>query len=148
MAMETAMDPTATPDYASLYEGYTSPLEPGYDGLNWSGMKIDVSGLKLDTTSFQHKLTRNPEGVVVGSEMPLSKIKLTADAAGGMVGAMGLWFSPWAATSLTRSNSTRLQRCSDPEKDVTSPATIRRHRRCRHEARNGDHRAQAAGLMA
>jgi|JI9StandDraft_2_1071091.scaffolds.fasta_scaffold12258_2 hypothetical protein len=120
MVMEGAMDPTATPDYASLYEGYTSPLEPGYDGLNWSGMKIDVSGLKLDTTAFQHKLTRNPEGVVIGSEMPLSKIKLTADAAGGMVGAMGLMV---LAMGGYQSDSIELYTAGnaafDPEKDVT-----------------------------
>lgn len=120
MAMETAMDPTASPDYASLYEGYTSPLEPGYDGLNWSGMKVDVSGLKLDTTAFQHKLTRNAEGVVVASEMPMAKIKLTADAAGGMVGAMGLMvlamggYQQDSIELYTAGNST-----FDPEKDFT-----------------------------
>jgi hypothetical protein len=120
MAMETAMDPTATPDYASLYEGYTSPLEPGYDKINWSGMKIDVSGLKLDTTSFQHNLTRNAEGVVVASEIPLGKIKLTADAAGGMVGAMGLMV---LAMGGYQSDSIELYTAGnaafDPEKDFT-----------------------------
>ncbi len=120
LGMEMAMDPTAESDYASLYEGYTSPLEAGIDGLDWSGMKIDVSGLKFDTTAIKQTVTRNADGVVVATAWPEAKLKLTADAAGGMVGAMGLMvlaMGGYPADSIelyTAGNST-----FDPEKDVT-----------------------------
>ena len=91
MGMEAAMvGDGSTPDFAEVYADYTSPLEAGYDKIDWSGMSLDVSGLKLNTTSLHHKLTRNADGVVTASEIPLGSMKLTADSSGGMAGAMGL----------------------------------------------------------
>jgi len=89
MSAATSAD-GASPDYASLYEDYTSPLEVGYDRFDWSGMSVDVSGLKLNSTSLHQTLTRNADGVVVASDMPRGALKLTADSSGGMAGAMGL----------------------------------------------------------
>ncbi len=120
MAMNSAMNPLETPDYASMYEGYTSPLEPGYDKLAWSGMNIDVSGLTFDMTPLNHTLTRNADGVVVASQMPETRMTLKADAASGMVGAMGLMalamggYPSDTIELYTGGNST-----FDPAKDVT-----------------------------
>ncbi len=90
MGMEAATSGDASVDYASLYEDYTSPLETGYDKLDWSGMSLDVSGLKLNSTPLLQTLTRNADGVVIASESPRGALKLTADSSGGMAGAMGL----------------------------------------------------------
>lgn len=90
VGMEAATSGDGSLDYGSLYEDYTSPLETGYDRFDWSGMSLDVSGLKLTSTSLHQTLTRDAEGVVIASDMPRGALKLTADSSGGMAGAMGL----------------------------------------------------------
>lgn len=92
MAFESGMDEDADIDMASLYADYTSPLEAGYDKLDWTGMSLDVSGMKLSTTPLSNTLTRNADGVVIASETPRAALTLKADSSGGMVGAMGLMF--------------------------------------------------------
>lgn len=77
-------------DYAALYRNYTSPLEPGMDGFDWTGMKINMSGLKFDTSTISSKITRNEDGVVVGSSSPHFTMTFTADSSSGTLGAMGL----------------------------------------------------------
>jgi hypothetical protein len=52
-------------------------------------MAANVSGLKLDMSEMHAKVTRNADGVVVASDLPRFSMKMTADAAGGTVGAMG-----------------------------------------------------------
>ena len=121
MGMEAAMTGDgSTPDFAEIYADYTSPLEAGYDKIGWSGMSLDVSGLKLNTTSLHHTLTRNADGVVTGSEIPLGSMKLTADSSGGMAGAMGLMVLAMAGYP---SDSVEIYAAGkatfDPGKDVT-----------------------------
>jgi hypothetical protein len=85
----TGMNPEAPVDYAEVYRDFTSPLDGGIDRIDWTGMAANVSGLKLDTSEMHAKVTRNADGVVIASELPRFSMKMTADAAGGTVGAMG-----------------------------------------------------------
>ena len=78
------------PDYSKVFAEYTSPLEYGLDGVKWTGMKADVSGIKLDASPASYAATRNKDGVVVATASPRSTFTLTADSSGGMAGAMGL----------------------------------------------------------
>lgn len=77
-------------DYAALYRNYTSPLESGIDRADWTGMTVDVSGLKFDTSEMHSAVTRDANGVVVESALPRFTMKLTTDPSGGTLGAMGL----------------------------------------------------------
>lgn len=83
------MNPEEQVDYAAIYRDFTSPLDGGIDRIDWTGMAANVSGLRLDTSEMHAKVTRNADGVVVASELPRFSMKMTADAAGGTVGAMG-----------------------------------------------------------
>ena len=83
------MNPEEQVDYAAIYRDFTSPLDGGIDRIDWTGMAANVSGLRLDTSEMHAKVTRNADGVVVASELPRVSMKMTADAAGGTVGAMG-----------------------------------------------------------
>ncbi len=86
----SAMNPDEPVDYAEIYRDISSPLDSGIDRIDWTGMKVDVSGLKFDTSEMHAKVTRNADGVVVASDLPRTSFKLTADASGGAVGAMGM----------------------------------------------------------
>lgn len=77
-------------DYAALYRNYTSPLESGVDRTDWTGMKVDVSGLKFDTSEMHSAVKRDAKGVVVESTLPRFTMKMTTDPSGGTLGAMGL----------------------------------------------------------
>lgn len=120
MGMEAAMTGSTEPDFASMYADYTSPLEAGYDRLDWSGLSVDVSGLKLNSSPLSSVLTRNADGVVTATEMPLASLKLTADSSGGMAGAMGLMVLAMAGYP---SDSVEIyaggKATFDPEKDIT-----------------------------
>jgi len=85
----TGMNPEEPVDYAAIYRDVTSPLDGGIDRIDWTGMAANVSGLKLDMSDMHAKVTRNADGVVVASDLPRFSMKMTADAAGGTVGAMG-----------------------------------------------------------
>ena len=85
----TGMNPEEPVDYAAIYRDFTSPLDGGIDRIDWTGMAANVSGLKLDMSEMHAKVTRNADGVVVASDLPRFSMKMTADAAGGTVGAMG-----------------------------------------------------------
>ncbi|HOY80209.1 MAG TPA: hypothetical protein PLN33_20525 [Hyphomonadaceae bacterium] len=78
------------PDWGKVFAGYTSPLEAGLDGIKWSGMSANFSGLKIEGTPTSYTTVRNADGVVVATKVPLSAFKLTADSEGGSLGAMGL----------------------------------------------------------
>lgn len=120
MGMEQAMNPDAAIDMAALYEDYTSPLEAGYDKIDWTGMSLDVSGLKLNTSAITNTLTRNAEGVVVASDTPRATVTLKADQSGGMVGAMGLMVLAMGGyPSDTIEIYTEGRSTFDPEKDIT-----------------------------
>lgn len=87
---ESGMNPDKPVDYAEIYRGLTSPLDGGIDRIDWTGMAADISGLKFDTSEMHAKLTRNADGVVIASDLPRTSMKMTADASGGTVGAMGV----------------------------------------------------------
>jgi len=77
-------------DWGKVFAGYTSPLEAGLDGVKWSGMSANFSGLKLDGTPASYTAVRNADGVVIETKVPRSAFKLTADSEGGSLGAMGM----------------------------------------------------------
>lgn len=78
------------PDYSKVFAEYTSPLEYGLDSVTWTGMKADVSGIRLDASPASYTATRNKDGVVIATASPRATFTLTADSSGGMAGAMGL----------------------------------------------------------
>lgn len=80
---------SAKTDWGKVFAGYTSPLESGLDGIKWSGMSADFSGFRIDGTPASFAAKRNSDGVVVETKVPRSAFKLTADASGGPLGAMG-----------------------------------------------------------
>jgi len=86
----SGMNPEAPVDYAEIYRDLTSPLDGGVDRIDWTGMAANVSGLKFDTSEMHAKVTRNADGVVIASDLPRFSMKMTADASGGTVGAMGM----------------------------------------------------------
>lgn len=87
---QAELNPDEPVDYAEIYRDLTSPLDGGIDRIDWTGMTADVSGLKFDTSEMHAKVTRNADGVVVASDLPRTSFKLTADASGGTMGAMGV----------------------------------------------------------
>lgn len=79
-----AADKVATGMLAKL----TSPIDPGYDALTWSGLNIEASGAKLTTTRVDQKATRDANGVVTAFTSPRATITFTANAADGQLGAL------------------------------------------------------------
>jgi hypothetical protein len=123
--MAQASDPDATPDYAAMFQSFTSPLDPLYDKLDWTGAAVDVSGLRLDASQMVQTVTRNAEGVAVALDTPRYTIKLTADSSGGQLGAMGLM-----VLAMTGYDSNEIAFYSggkatfDPAKDLTRWADV------------------------
>jgi hypothetical protein len=70
-----------------MMAGYTSPIDPGYDGFSWSGLNVEASGLKLTTTRIDQKITRDSKGVVTAFSSPKATITFAANAADGKLGA-------------------------------------------------------------
>ena len=113
--------PNAPPtDWSKVFSGFTSPLEYGLDGIRWSGMSANFSGLKLDGTPASYTATRNADGVVVATAVPRSVFKLTADSQGGSLGAMGLMVMAMAGypTNVVEVY-TQGDASFDPQKDLT-----------------------------
>jgi hypothetical protein len=113
--------PNAPPtDWSKVFSGFTSPLEYGLDGIKWSGMSANFSGLKLDGTPASYTATRNADGVVVATAVPRSAFKLTADSQGGSLGAMGLMVMAMAGypTNVVEVY-TQGDASFDPQKDLT-----------------------------
>ncbi|HEX5775269.1 MAG TPA: hypothetical protein VFX95_01180, partial [Caulobacteraceae bacterium] len=69
--MNSAFDETAMASVqADIMASFTSPLEPGFDSFNWSGMNAEASGVKLVVSKIEQKATRNAEGVVTALSSP------------------------------------------------------------------------------
>ncbi len=120
LSLSYVMPSPTPPDFSALFGEFTSPLEAGYDAASWSGAKVNLSGLKFDATKASHTVTRNAEGVVIAASTPRYTMKLTADAEGGTLGAMGLMLMalggyPSNAVELYAEGSATF----DPAKDVT-----------------------------
>lgn len=108
------------PDWGKVFAGYTSPLEAGIDGIKWTGMSANFSGLKIDGTPASYTAVRNSDGVVVGTKIPLSAIKLTADSSGGSLGAMGMMLMAMGGyPSSVIEIYTKGDASFDPVKDLT-----------------------------
>jgi surface antigen len=94
VSMGAAMDPSGQANMGDkIMAAYTSPLEPGYDSLSWSGMTAEAAGAKLEASKLSSVATRNAEGVVTALKSPRATLTFTADSAGGMFGqfaTMGL----------------------------------------------------------
>jgi hypothetical protein len=71
----------------SIFAKMTSPIDPGYDALTWSGLNIQASGVTLTTTKVDQKATRDANGVVTAFTSPRASIALAANAADGQLGA-------------------------------------------------------------
>jgi hypothetical protein len=116
----SGMDAEEPVDYAEIYRELTSPLDSGIDRIDWTGMKVDVSGLKLDTSQMHAKVTRNADGVVIASDLPRFSMKMTADESGGAVGAMGMMMLAMAGyESDVIEVYSGASASFDPEKDLT-----------------------------
>ncbi|MDZ4761566.1 MAG: hypothetical protein SGJ21_10880 [Alphaproteobacteria bacterium] len=85
----SGMDPMAMQTInADMIAAMTSPIDPGFDTFNWSGMNIAASGVKLATSAIDQKATRNAQGVVTAVSSPRATVSFTANAADGQLGAM------------------------------------------------------------
>lgn len=92
--MNSAFDPaSASTLEADVLASLSSPIDPGYDNFTWSGMKIDASGLKVNVSKTEQKVTRDAQGVVTKVSTPRATFTIAADSAGGALGqqaTMGL----------------------------------------------------------
>ncbi|MEP7210277.1 MAG: hypothetical protein ABI740_05520 [Alphaproteobacteria bacterium] len=75
-------------DMTSLLAKITSPIDPGYDALTWSGLNVQASGVTLATTKVDQKVTRDANGVVTAFSSPRASITFAANAADGQLGAL------------------------------------------------------------
>jgi hypothetical protein len=118
--LQPLLNPGTPADYSALYKDFTSPLETGVDGFDWSGLTADFSGLKFDVTPTRAVVKRNADDVVIASDTPRTTFKFTADSGGGTLGAMGLMvlamggYNAIVVELYAESHST-----FDPVKDVT-----------------------------
>ena len=92
-AMQPGGDPTAaksaeTSASANIFAKMTSPIDPGYDALTWSGINIQASGVTLTSTKVDQKATRDANGVVTAFASPRATITFAANAADGQLGAL------------------------------------------------------------
>ena len=118
--LQPLLNPGVPADYSELYKDYTSPLEAGIDGFDWSGLKSDFSGLKFDIAPTRGIVKRNADDVVTAIDTPRTTLKFTADSSGGTLGAMGLMvlamggYNSSVVELYTESHAT-----FDPAKDLT-----------------------------
>ncbi len=114
------LNPGEPADYSALYKDYTSPLESGIDGLDWSGLAANFSGLKFDVAPTRAIIKRNADDVVIASDTPRTTLKFTADSSGGTLGAMGLMVLAMGGyTSNVVEMYTEGHATFDPVKDIT-----------------------------
>jgi hypothetical protein len=121
VGMGAAMDPSSQGNIGDqIMAAYTSPLEPGYDSLSWSGMTADAAGAKLEVSKVSSVATRNAQGVVTALKSPRSTLTFTADSAGGMFGqfaTMGLTMAKFPSPKVELYGESDLT--YDPATDTT-----------------------------
>jgi hypothetical protein len=120
LGMGAAMDPSQGNIGDKIMAGYTSPLEPGYDSLNWTGMTAEAAGAKLEASKVSSVVTRNAEGVVTALKTPRATLTFTADSAGGMFGqfaTMGLTMAKFPSPKVELYGESDLT--YDPASDTT-----------------------------
>jgi hypothetical protein len=82
-------DPNASKSAsANMLAKLTSPIDPGYDALTWSGLNVQASGVTLTTSKVDQKATRDANGVVTAFTSPRATISFAANAADGQLGAL------------------------------------------------------------
>jgi hypothetical protein len=87
VGMNSAFDPAAANNAeAEVLASLSSPIDPGYDNFKWSGMKVDASGLKINVSKTEQKVTRDAQGVVTKVSTPRTTFGIAADSAGGALG--------------------------------------------------------------
>ncbi|HOZ27632.1 MAG TPA: hypothetical protein PLH23_03810 [Hyphomonadaceae bacterium] len=107
-------------DPGKLFAGLTSPLETYFDAFRWTGVKADFSGLKIDVSPASFTTTRDANGVAVAIKSPRTTYKLTADSAGGNLGAMGMMLMAMGGyPSNVVEIYTQGDATFDPQKDMT-----------------------------
>ncbi|MBK8840186.1 MAG: hypothetical protein IPO30_16190 [Hyphomonadaceae bacterium] len=121
----SAMPGAPPTDFSKVFAGVTSPLEYGLDGIKWSGLTSDFSGLKFDASPASYTATRDADGVVVSTSAPRATFKLTADASGGPLGALGMMVMAMAGypSSVVEAYS-QGEASFDPKKDLTRYANF------------------------
>jgi hypothetical protein len=87
--MAQATDPAAAASVnADFYAQLTSPIDPGFDELNWSGMNLAASGLTVTASKSESKVTRNAEGIATKILSPRATFNVATNAADGQLGQM------------------------------------------------------------
>jgi len=81
----SALSPFAPPAQPA---GGTSPIDPGYDSLSWSGASLTMSGVDLSVSPVEASVERDAAGLAVSASTPRTSISLSADAQGGELGAL------------------------------------------------------------
>jgi hypothetical protein len=84
--LQSAMDPMAAE--GKVLATMSSPIDPGFDFIKWTGMNFAVSGATLNVGGGEAKTDRNGEGVAVGMRAPRAVVSFKADAKGGEVGRL------------------------------------------------------------
>jgi hypothetical protein len=59
----------------------SSPIEPLYDSLTWSGMKADISGFKFVSSRMETKVERDAKGVATHVLSPKASVAFSVDPA-------------------------------------------------------------------
>lgn len=72
------MDPSNPADMTASLPA--SPIDPGFNKLDWSGMNVSAAGLILSTSELSSRAQRNGDGVVTSVESPRASIKLAIDS--------------------------------------------------------------------
>ena len=57
-----------------------SPIDPGFNQLDWSGMNINAAGLMLTASELSSRAERNGDGVVTSVDSPRASLKLAIDS--------------------------------------------------------------------
>ncbi len=74
----SVMDPSNPADLTASLPA--SPIDPGFNNLDWSGMNIAAAGLVLSSSEMTSRAQRNGDGVVTAVESPRASIKLAIDS--------------------------------------------------------------------
>lgn len=96
-----------------------SPIDPGFNQLEWSGMNIAAAGLTLSTSEMSSRAERNGEGIVTSVESPRASIKLAVDSENpGTLGSQAQMFMGMLGFSELELYS-ESKGTFDPETDTT-----------------------------
>lgn len=72
---------------SKMIEGYSSPIEQGFDQSFVEGLALDVSGLSFSMPKAATKVVRDADGIATAVVSPKTVFKVKADAEAGQLGA-------------------------------------------------------------